>query len=320
MRVAILAPSDTLLLEVVGPYDVFASANELLGSRPDYELTVIAPDRGPITGACGLRLVADRTIADADVPIDTLLVAGPRDVDKALVDPSLISWVERRAPAIPRYGSVCTGAFILAAANLLDGRRATTHWQYAERLSREFPAVKVEPDCLFVHDGPAWTSAGVTSGIDLALALVEEDHGRELALAVARQLVLFLKRPGSQSQYSVQLAAQSARKSNIESAQAWTLDHLASDLSTGKLAAHAGMSLRNFSRVFQAEARITPARFVEAARIDAARRMLEETALPLKKIATYCGFVTVGRMRQAFIRRVDTSPLDYRRRVRSLHE
>ena len=315
MRVAFLLPADTLMLEAVGPFDVFATANRLLGTGA-YDLQIVARSH-TVVGAGGLRVVADRTIGEPDEPIDTLLVAGPLDIDRTLAAADLIAWVARRAPAIPRYASVCTGAFILAAAHLLDGRRATTHWQFASALAARYPKIEVEPDRLFVRDGPVWTSAGVSAGIDLALALVEQDHGQALALDVARQLVVFLKRPGGQSQFSAHLAAQFAGKSVIQEVQAWVLDNIAAELSIRTLAARAGMSVRNFARVFQAEARVTPARFVEAARVDAARRMLEESRLPVKSVAARCGFGTVGRMRRAFQRQLGLSPQDYRQRFQS---
>jgi transcriptional regulator GlxA family with amidase domain len=316
-RVAILAPSGVRMLNVVGPYDVFASANRLHAGRAIYRLEIVSTTTGWITGTSGLRLAADRSVADGDETIDTLLVAGPREPTQALADATAIAWVMRLGSSIRRCAAVCTGGFILAAAGLLDGRRATTHWRHAREFAERFPAIEVQADHIFVRDGSLWTSAGVTAGIDLALALVEEDHGRALALAVARDLVVFLKRPGGQSQFSLHLAAQITRESPIQKVQAWVLDHLSSDLSTLSLAKRAGMSVRNFGRVFRQEALTTPARFVEAARVDAARRMLEETRLPLKRIAADSGFGTIERMRRAFRNHLATSPPEYRRRFRS---
>ena len=316
-RVAILAPSGVRMLNVVGPYDVFASANRLHEGGAIYRPEILSTKAGWIAGACGLRLAADRTVADRDETIDTLVITGPLEPTQALADATAIAWVMRRGSSIRRCASVCTGGFILAAAGLLDGRRATTHWRHAREFAQRFPAINVQADQIFVRDGSLWTSAGVTAGIDLALALVEEDHGRALALAVARDLVVFLKRPGGQSQFSLHLAAQTTRESAIHEVQAWALDHLSSDLSTLSLAARAGMSVRNFSRVFRREALTTPARFVEAARVDAARRMLEESRLPVKRIAADSGFGTIERMRRAFRNRLGTSPPEYRRRFRS---
>ena len=215
-----------------------------------------------------------------------------------------------------RYGSVCTGAFFLGAAGLLDGLSATTHWQHAAELAERFPAAKVVPDQIYVEDGPLYTSAGVTAGIDLALKLIEDDHGRELALKVARRLVVFLKRPGGQSQFSAHLAAQIASEGRIQSVQHWILDHLSLDLTLTVLADRAGMSVRNFTRVFQSETGLTPSNFVEMARVDAARRLLEDTDTPLQRVASRCGFASPDTMRRAFLRQIGTGPSDYRERFR----
>jgi transcriptional regulator GlxA family with amidase domain len=212
--------------------------------------------------------------------------------------------------------SVCSGAFVLAAAGLLDGRRATTHWGWCDTLAESFPDVTVEPDCIFVRDGNVWTSAGVTAGIDLALAMVEEDAGREVALAIARRLVVFLKRPGGQSQFSAQLAGQLAEREPLVELQAWIADHLDADLSVERLAEMATMSVRNFSRTFAAEVGITPARFVERARVEGARRLLEESTASVDEVAARCGFGTAETMRRTFLRALRVSPSDYRRRFR----
>jgi transcriptional regulator GlxA family with amidase domain len=226
------------------------------------------------------------------------------------------AWLRRHAPRSRRHGSVCTGAFFLGAAGLLDGLNVTTHWRHAAEPAERFPAAKVTSDHIFVQDGSLWTSAGVTSGIDLALKLVEDDHGRDLALSVARRLVVFLKRPGGQSQFSAHLAAQIATEGRIQVVQHWILDHLPLELTAKTLASRAGMSLRNFERVFQREAGMTPADFVEVARVDSARRLLEDTDKPLQRVASISGFVNPDTMRRAFLRRIGISPSEYRERFR----
>jgi transcriptional regulator GlxA family with amidase domain len=274
-------------------------------------------EKTELVRAGGLSLVADASIHGPDTGIDTLLVAGTPDfaVADGLVD--FQSWLRRRAPTVRRYGSVCTGAFFLGAAGLLDGRHVTTHWAHAAELAARYPGANVEPDRIYVQDGPLYTSAGVTAGIDLALMLIEEDHGRELALTVARRLVMFLKRPGGQSQFSAHLAAQIATESRIQGVQHWILDNLTADMALATLAARAAMSVRNFTRVFQSETGNSPADFVELARVDAARRLLEESEMPLQRVASRCGFGTADTMRRAFLRRIGTGPQDYRSRFRS---
>jgi transcriptional regulator GlxA family with amidase domain len=225
----------------------------------------------------------------------------------------LVSWITETAERARRYGSVCTGVFLLAAAGLIDGKRVTTHWEYASDLARGYPKAVVEPDRIFVREGPLFTSAGTTAAIDLTLALIEEDHGRDLALAVARRLVMFLKRPGGQSQFSVQLATQIALRSPVERVQAWIRDNLSRDFSVADLAREAGMSQRNFARVFKAQTRTAPAEYVEVMRVDAARRMLEDTNLDIRRIAAACGFKGSNSLRRAFLSRLGVAPADYRR-------
>jgi transcriptional regulator GlxA family with amidase domain len=250
--------------------------------------------------------------------IDTLIVAGGLGTRAAVSDPALIAWLRRAAPRVRRLASVCSGAFLLAEAGLLDGRRATTHWSSCADLARRYPRVKVEPDPIFVRDGNVYTSAGVTSGMDLALALVEEDHGRELALAVARWLVLFLKRPGGQSQFSAQLSVQLASRQPLQELQAWIVENVHADLSVAALAARAGMSPRNFARVFTREIGVTPARFVETARVEAARRQLEDDGSQgVENVAAACGFGSAETLRRAFLRTLRVSPTDYRSRFQA---
>jgi transcriptional regulator GlxA family with amidase domain len=309
MRIAILAPSNLQWLDLFGPMQVFLEAAKLSGHSGLYDVQVIGITPGAIGGPCGLSLMPGRTIADPDEPIDTLLVAGGPQPE---IDQAAVAWLAGHAGHVRRCGSVCTGTFLLAAAGLLDGRRATTHWQHAEQLAALFPKVTVDPDPIFVKDGKFYTSAGVTAGLDLALALVEEDAGRDLALEVARRLVMFLKRPGAQSQVSIHLAAQLSSRSATQKVGQWILENLTAELSVEALAEQAGMSARNFSRVFRRAVGMTPAEFVEAARVDAARRALEDTDLPLKRIAARCGFSSASGMRGAFYRGVGMTACRYR--------
>jgi transcriptional regulator GlxA family with amidase domain len=315
MRVAILAPPGVQALDVVGPAEIFWEAARRLGDPKAYEIQVIAGSDEPVHATGGLRFLADSTIFDPDEPIDTLLVAG--DPAIGVVDPLVVEWLRRRAPTARRFGSICTGVFLLAAAGLLDGRRVTTHWECAARLKTDYPQLDIDADKIFIRDGPLFTTAGVTAGMDLALAFVEEDYGRELALIVSRYMVVFLKRPGGQSQFSAHLAAQMSSKTNIQRAQTYVLDHLAAPLSVDELALKAAMSTRNFARTFRKEVNMTPAEFVKAARLDEARRLLEETTKSLQQIALRCGFANDAAMRRAFERTLGLSAAEYRQRFRS---
>lgn len=315
MRIALLAPPGVQSLDVVGPAEVFWEAARRLGDPNAYMVQVIAGSANPVRGTGGLRFVADRHIFDPDEPIDTLLVGG--DPSFAAVDPAMVQWLRRRAGTVRRLGSVCTGVFLLAAAGLLEGKRVTTHWECATRLRNEYPNLDVDADQIFIRDGNLCTTAGVTAGMDLALALVEEDYGRELALIVAGYMVMFLKRPGGQSQFSAHLAAQMSGKSKIQQVQQYVLDNLTATLSGDHLAEQAGMSVRNFARVFRQEMNMTPAEFVDAARLDAARLLLEDSAKSLQQIAIRCGFGNADGMRRAFIRNLGIGPGEYRLRFRS---
>ena len=318
VRIAILSVPNCHALEVTGPSDVFAEAEVQSAGRVRYEVEVIAQEPGPVHCTAGLQILPRRTIHDPDEPIDTLLVAGARHLASGQPNPAVVDWLRRQAPRVRRLGSVCTGAFLLGAAGLLDGKRVTTHWEYAPTLARSFPRAVVEPNRIFLRDGTTFSSAGVSAGIDLALALIEEDHGRALALSVARWLVVFLKRPGGQSQFSVQLAEQIEARSSIEDVQQWIRDRPATDLSVGELARQAGMSERNFSRQFRGDTGMTPAAYVEAARLDAARALLESTTLSLQRIADTCGFAGTDARRRAVQRRLGVTALEYRRRFRAI--
>jgi transcriptional regulator GlxA family with amidase domain len=312
---------DVQILDVTGPLEVFARTARWLvdqgrGRRPAYTVELLAAHRGLTRSSSGLELVVRRSFTDVQRGIDTLLVAGGVGRRRAPSDRLLVRWLRRIAPHVRRLASVCTGAFLLAEAGLLDGRRATTHWGACRELADRYPHVAVEADPIFVRDGRIYTSAGVTAGMDLALALVEEDHGREVALAVARELVMFLKRPGGQSQFSAQLMAQAADRQPIRELQGWIGEHPADDLSVAALARRAAMSVRNFARVFTCEVGMTPARFVERARVEAARRRLEESSMGVEAVATQCGFSSAEIMRRAFLRTVRVNPAEYRHRFR----
>jgi len=317
MRVVILAPPGVQSLDVVGPAEVFWEAARRLGDPSAYEVQIMGTTDGAVCGTGNLRFLADRTIYDPDEPIDTILVGGDPSFDE--IDPAVTAWLRRRAPTVRRYGSVCTGVFFLAAAGLLEGRSVTTHWECADKLRNEFPSLIVDDNQIFIRDGALCTTAGVTAGMDLALALVEEDFGRRLALIVARYMVMFLKRPGGQSQFSAHLAAQMSTKSQIQQAQEYVLENLSADLSVEVLAHFAGMSTRNFARVFRRDVKLTPAAFVDAARIDAARRMLADTKWSLQRIAGACGFGNLSTMRRVFVRNLGVAPLDYRKSFRSAY-
>jgi transcriptional regulator GlxA family with amidase domain len=309
---------DVQALDVTGPLEVFALANRLSrGPAPRYELSVLAPEAGAVSTSSGLSLLAGRGIREATGPVDTLLVAGGQGTRAAMRDARLVSWIRRTAPRARRVASVCSGAFLLGEAGLLDGRRATTHWAVCEALQRRYPTARVEADPIFVRDGKVSTSAGVTAGMDLALELVEEDGGRDLALAVARWLVMFLRRPGGQSQFSVQLRAQVAERRGLRDLQVWIAEHLGEDLSVSALAHRARMSPRNFARAFRREIGATPAAYVEAQRVEAARRLLETADLSVAEVATACGFGRVETMHRAFRRGVRVSPGQYRRHFRA---
>lgn len=278
-----------------------------------YRVRTASLDGAPVRTSSGLTLVPDGTLAEAPAP-HTLLVPGGRGTRRP--DPRLTDWLRAHGPRADRLVSVCTGALLLARAGLLDGRRATTHWAYCDRLARDHPAVRVDPDPVYVRDGRVSTSAGVTAGIDLALALVEEDLGREAALTVARHLVVFLRRPGNQAQFSAQLAAQTARREPLREVQQWITEHPGEDLCVETLAARARLSPRHFARAFRSETGVTPGRYVDRVRLEHARRLLEDTPDGVAEISRACGYGTPEAMRRAFLRALGAAPAEYRRRFR----
>ncbi|MDU0342792.1 GlxA family transcriptional regulator [Bosea rubneri] len=312
--IAVLAVRGVQLLDVSGPLDVFAEANRQAGAER-YRLLVVAPDSGPLASSSGVRLLPDLSITDARAEeIDTLLVAGAPQAAEMMPAPDLLAWLRAQAPLTRRYGSVCSGAFILAAAGLLDGHRITTHWAVAEQLARSYPMVTVDADAIHVRDGRLRTAAGVTAGLDLALALVEEDLGREIALKVASQLVMFFKRPGGQLQFSRKGEAEPAGRSALQEVQRWVAANPAGDHSVASMARRMELSPRHFARLFRSEVGLTPAAWVETARVSAARQFLEGGKEAPKQVAALCGFADADTLRRAFARHVGVTPAEYRKR------
>jgi transcriptional regulator GlxA family with amidase domain len=321
MRIVVLAVDQTQALDVIGPVEVFDAATQIVragsGDVAGYDVQVVTPGGGDVALSNGLRLSAGplpsrRTPAG----IDTILVAGGAGTRTLTPDDEAIAWLRSAAPHARRIASVCTGAFALAAAGLLEGRRATTHWAHCRELAGAHPNVDVDAQPIYVRDGDVWTSAGVTAGMDLTLALVEEDLGREVALEAARWLVLFLKRPGGQAQFSAGLAAQTAVREPLRALQGWVADHLDADLSVGALAERACLSERQFARAWRAETGLTPAAYVLALRVERARALLED-GQSVDAVARATGFASAEVLRRVFHRRLGVGPSDYRARFRA---
>jgi transcriptional regulator GlxA family with amidase domain len=309
--VLIVLFDDVQSLDVTGPAEVFNGAE--LHCPGTYRIRTVSRDGRAVRTSSGLTLVPDHSFADAP-PADTLVVPGGAGTRHP--DPRLPAWLREHGPRAGRLVSVCTGALLLAEAGLLEGRRVTSHWSVCDKLAREHPGIEVDPDPIYVRDGTLATSAGVTSGIDLALALVEEDVGRDIALSVARHLVVFLRRPGNQAQFSAQLAAQTARREPLREVQQWITEHPGEDLSVEALAARARLSPRHFARAFQTETGMTPGRYVDRVRLEHARRLLEDTSGGIEEISRACGYGTPEAMRRAFVRTLGAAPAEYRRRFR----
>ena len=308
-------------IDLVGAADVFTSANRAGGGEPLYEVKIVNAEKAPvdrkISGMCGLSLYCDADFHSFRGKIDTLLVPGGIGVEERKPHTAAVHWLQKAAAESRRVGSICTGAFLLADAGLLDGRRATTHWAFAAELAKRYPKVKVDPEPIWIQDDNFYTSAGVTAGIDLSLALLEEDHGAALALEVARVLVVFLRRPGNQAQFSVSLAEQSLERNPLRELRVWMAEHLTADLSVPALAQRVAMSPRNFQRVFTNSMAKSPARYVEELRIETARRLLERTTLSMDEIADHCGFRSPDVLSRAFTRVLRLTPGEYRSRFRS---
>jgi transcriptional regulator GlxA family with amidase domain len=319
-----VAAPGTEILDLVGPLQVFARAAEMFGkenpgSAPIYSVEVVttSPHRSFVAN-CGLRITAHKIFREVRGEIDTLLIAGGSAIEQDEINGEVVRWLRKIAGRIRRIGSVCTGALLLARAGLIDGRKATTHWNWCALLARKYPRADVDPNPIFIRDENVYTSAGVTAGMDLALALVEEDHGSRLALQVARNLVLYLRRPGGQSQFSAALAMQLTDRKPLRELEAWVLDNLSKPLNVPMLAERVAMSPRNFARVFSKEMKTTPAKFVERLRVEAARRRLEESLNSMETIAEECGFGNVNSMRNVFQRTLRITPGHYRRHFRSM--
>ncbi|WP_418961003.1 GlxA family transcriptional regulator [Streptomyces tritici] len=322
-RVVIAVFPDVDLLDVTGPAEVFALANRQAAGRAGYEVRLAGPTVGEVRTSAGVRLVTDLSFEEVGGRVDTLLVPGAVDMTDAgpvaRLDDTVVDWVRRTAPHARRVASVCVGAHVLAAAGLLDGRTATTHWSTAAQLAADHPEVTVDPDPIFVRTdrGRLWTGAGISACLDLALALVAEDQGEQAALAVARQLVMYLKRQGGQSQFSVPLSRPAATRRDIDDLRLWIADHLGEDLSAAALAARMCLSERHFARVFRQETGTSPAAYVEAARVEVARRLLETTDAPLDAVAAASGLGSPETLHRAIRRQLATTPAAYRRRFRT---
>ena len=322
-RVVIVAIPPVVALDVTGPLDVFSMANTLSAERgkpAPYELLLASPGGAPIMTTAGMRMLADCALGDPALAVDTLLVAGGPGARAAVGDAALMDGLRALCGRARRVGSICTGAFALAGTGLLDNKRATTHWAHFDEFAALFPSIELDRDALFVDVGNCHTSAGISAGIDYALALIETDLGRAMALDVARSLVVFLKRPGGQAQFSAQLAAQSgaAEADRFDELTRWIESRLADALPVALLAERVTMSPRNFARRFAEKMGMAPAKYVELMRVDAARRMLTDTELPLARVAQRCGFGSVETMRQAFRRHIGTAPGDFRARFQTV--
>ena len=310
--VGIVVFPDAQSLDIAGPMDVFAEANLFLQPDKRFSMELIGLNREPIQCSNGMRILADKMFTEAVDPYDILLIAGGPDLPNTTFGEDVYSWLRMAAAQAQCYGSICSGAFVLARAGLLNGKTVTTHWNYAEQLARLCETANVQPDRLYVLDGELCTSAGVTAGIDLCLHLLAKQRGSEVALNVAKRLVVFMQRAGGQSQFSPYLTPLVEPTSPVSQVQQYVLANPAEDLSVKALAAVANMSMRNFARTFVRDAKMAPAEFVEAARLDAARATLENSATPLKTVAYQCGFNDADRMRGVFLRRLGVSPQQYR--------
>ena len=313
--VAMLIYPGVAPLDVAGPLQVFGVAN-FLRKQKLYDVVTVAPTDAPVPTPVGFALLPTCAMAALKLPVDTLLVSGGGGPD-AGTQPEILDWLRRTAPRARRFGSICTGAFALGAAGLLDGKRVTTHWDFGAELARRHPTAIVDIDPIFIRDGALYSSAGISAGIDLALALVEEDHGRDLALSIARYLVLFLKRSGGQAQFSPQLRAQFSAVPAIQQVQIWCQENLDGDLRVSTLSKIVAMSERDFVRKFRQDTGRTPGEYVLSERVAAACRLLAETRHSLKGVAQRCGFGSASAMRRAFMPRVGVAPRQYRDNFRA---
>ena len=316
MKVAIVMFDGVQALDVAGPLDVFAEANTTLPDHQKYNVSLVGLRAGTVTCSNGMGLSVPFGYADLDTQWDLILVAGGPELPDAQLSSDFLTWLQNQAKGATRFGSVCNGAFVLAHAGLLDGKEVTTHWANAARLAREFPQARVQPDKIFVRDGRLFTSAGVTAGIDLCLSLVAEDWGHELAVHVAKRLVVYIQREGGQSQYSPYVGSGKEEDPVIRKVHRYVTEHITDALSIEQLAGAVAVSRRTFSRLFAKYAKVTPSVFVEQVRVDSARKLLEDTDAPLKTVAFKCGFRSATHMRTTFSRRLDVTPKQYRQRFR----
>lgn len=314
LRVLIVAVPPVRSLDVMGPAEVFGDANRLRGGEASYSVEVVsAGDEKLIATHIKTRLLGDQTYRECDEPFDTVLVAGGDGAQYTKFQPDFLEWLRQRCAGARRFGSVCTGALVLAKAGLLNGRTATTHWNWCDELARDYPLVTVNPDPIYIKDGNCYTSAGVTAGIDLSLALVEEDCGSALALQIAQMMVVFLRRPAGQSQFSATLAAQSSESPQLNDLLVWLAENVRRDLSIPMLARRAAMSPRNFARLFTQMVGKTPGRHIEDLRLEIARSQLESKLTSLPDVAKASGFRSAEVLRRVFVRRLGTTPGQYRR-------
>jgi transcriptional regulator GlxA family with amidase domain len=310
-KVVIVGPPPVQVLDVTGPLEVFSNA-------PDYEVQLANPGREPsLQTNRGVVLGNATPIANLNGPIDTLVIAGGPGAESGSYDPNFIAWIAKVAKQSRRVASICTGAFLLAEAGLLDGRQAVTHWSFCDRLAREYPKVLVRPDPIYLRDGSVYTSAGITAGIDLSLALVEEDHGHETALKIARFLIMFLVRPGGQAQYSHMLSHQAVTSQPLRELQVWMLQHLRENLTVESLAERMGVSARHFTRVCLRETGMNPGQLVDRTRVEAAQQIIDSSARGLKEIADACGFKSADAMRRTFLRILGITAAEYAHRFKS---
>ena len=318
MKLALVVFDGVQALDVAGPLDVFAEANTMLPPDMQYELSLVGIRPGPVRCSNGMELNVSVDYLGYAGQADLLLVAGgPRMPEQPAPAREFLDWLAKQAAGARRFGSVCNGAFLLAHAGLLDGHEVTTHWRDANRLCELFPRAQVRPDKIYVRDGRLFTSAGVTAGIDLCLALVAEDWGHEMALRIAKRLIVYIRRDGGQSQYSPYLAVGPKEDTMVSKVLRYVTDHISETLSIEQIADAVGVSRRTFSRVFAKEATVTPSVFVEQVRVDYARKLLEETDLPLKTVAFRSGFHSATHMRMIFMRRLESTPKQYRERFRA---
>lgn len=315
-HIVLLITHDSTLLDFAGPLEVFTKAIDKAG--PVYQTHIVSlEETNQIRTSSGMQITCAANYAEFTLPVDTLIIAGlPKDLPRH-IHPKAIAWVQRQAPQVRRICSVCSGAFILAEAGLLNGKKATTHWSLCDRLATAYPDIAVDVAPIFVKDGNVYTSAGITTGMDLALALLEEDLGKRFALEIARQMVLFLKRPGNQAQYSSVLAAQAIDHAPVQAAVDWIMAHLQEDVTVEVLAEKVLMSPRNFARVFVKEMKITPVKFIEKMRVEAACRSLTEQHFTQEEIAAACGFKNAENMRRVFLKIFDVTPSEYRKRFQT---